>query len=374
MSAQSVVLPPSHFDTAKQLLRDIILDELLQKQQQERLFKPSSSPSGAAITPGKFIKTTIKEKTVFIYIHLHSWNWTASMIPFELFENVLYTYQEPQEISPCKESQHPFLCSLFEASTLVVRDLKLWIESNGNSALLPYVKNVLEQHNDTAGEAEEYVLLEEQWTDRLCNALKCHPSYSKLETWHGIDATKFESKKRKDIGLPVGCGNMYVVKGGPDLYLPLPGLVVTIGDGDEGGNEDPATVPHTPEPEPTLIPTPASTPASSFVAEHARGSMPISKFPYPKMGELIANMLIAHIDMIIKSGCVLKEQQVNGLFFLKGGGASVFEMKLAIDSDSDDYVQGTFSLIRYQSPWRSLTEQVLCSVLHVCTKLDIHKI
>lgn len=359
-------------NTVQKILRNIVYDELIQKDQEEVIF--NSKPRSAY---GKFIRTTIKKKDIFIYINSHPWNWTSSRIPYQLFQNVLEPDTQIGETTPCEESVHPFLSPFFVGSSLVAKELELWISNNADNDLLPCVKNVLEQHSHSSPsniqlEEEEYELVEEQWTDRLHKALKCHPSYNKLETCHGIKATKFEGMKMKEVGLPRGCANMYVIKGGADLYLP--GLVVTNGDDNyhpEDTDEGIATVPHTP----SLSPAPASTPTPasniSFVAEHATNQP--AQFPYPKMGELIANMHISHIDMIIKNDCALKPQVVNGLYICKPSGARIFKMDLDTDTQ-DDYVEGIFRLTCYHSPLRLLTEQVLCSALHTCTNLDLHKL
>ena len=54
------------------------------------------------------------------------------------------------------------------------------------------------------------------------------------------------------------------------------------------------------------------------------------------MGELLANMHIAHIDLIIKGNYELKNQNVNGLFLHHASGASLFNMKLEPENDNNE--------------------------------------
>ena len=154
---------------------------------------------------------------------------------------------------------------------------------------------------------------------------------------------------------------MYPFKGGSDLSLFLQDTVLTLVDNPavEGA------IPETPDAGETPVGKP-----DCFVGEHDRSAQPAT-FPYPKMGDLCANMIIAHIDLVINRNYELRNQTVNGLFIHKSSGASLFQIKLNIEKDGHNVI-GRYSLLRYRSSVQLLTEALLCNALKTSTGLDMH--
>lgn len=258
--------------------------------------------------------------------------------------------------------QSPLSMSLFSGNIIVHQALREWIKNNSNCELLPHVNKVLELYGQVADTDHEYELNEEEWNTRLCKSLKTHPSYVAIQTCHGIQAARFEQIKYP-MGLPRGFGSMYPFKGGSDLSLFLQDTVLTLVD----NPDNPATVPTTvagamPE-------TPVAKP-DYFVGEHDKSAQPTT-FPYPKMGELCANMIIAHTDLVINRNYELRNQTVNGLFIHKSSGASLFQIKLDIERNGHAVI-GRYSLLRYRSSVQVLTEALLCNALKTSTGLDMH--
>lgn len=183
--------------------------------------------------------------------------------------------------------------------------------------------------------------------------------------------------KKKEICLPSGMSRIYPITGAPDLYLK--NIVITYSNSTDGESPPPRVVPQIDEQSeeeqsdlpPTTTTTYTTTSGDSFVAEIDKNNQP-TDFPYPKMGELVAN---AHIDLIVQNGFDFKGQLVNGIFMHKGSGAIIFELKMKVNEveDADNYVCGEFEITRFQTSMRSLDPKLLCSALKTCTTIDLHK-
>ena len=313
-------------ENAKCFLEDIVRDELLQTRLQTRYF------SIADFSPGTFNRVeTVGKDDTFIYLHKGQWKWASSRITYDFFAYALSVVVEKKEVIPCGENLHPFLSPFWGGDTIASAEIKEWMSTNND--LLPFVKEVLGLHHpNTVSMSSEYHLSEEDWTERLVKAMKYHPAYAKLLTWTGIKASKFATMKNDHVGIAHNCIGIYTINGGPDLSLDcFPQLVITIDDGVIDQDEDtelaaanlPATVA---SPDPNQI-------ADAFVGEYDRAAQPLT-FPFPKMGELIANMHIASVDIIIKNGYEIRNSTVRGLFLHKSNGACQFQMDLVIDTET----------------------------------------
>lgn len=349
-------------ENAKCFLEDIVRDELLQTRLQTKYF------CIAGFSPGTFnrVKTVGKDDT-FIYLHKRPWKWASSRITYDLFESALSPLVEEKEITPCGENLHPFLSPFFGGDTVASAEIKEWMSTNSDNDLLPFVTEVLELHHpNTVSKSSEYHLTEEDWTERLVKAMKCHPAYAKLLTCTGIKASKFATMKKDHVGIAPDCIGIYTINGGPDLYCWFPQLVITIDDSTELAAANlPATV-ASPGPN-------QNAEVDAFVGEHDRTAQPLT-FPFPKMGELISNMHIASVDIIIKNGYEIRNSTVRGLFLHKSSGASQFQMDLVIDTETNnDYVFADYIVTRRLTTKRHLTQQLLCGALEWCTNLDLHK-
>lgn len=361
-----IELAELNYISGTSLLENIVLDELVQEEEDSNI-KEKVPKQG--IVPGYFKRVPGKE--FFLYQYRHPWSWTSSSAKYELFENVFQPEVIVREFGQCAHTSHPFLCPFFSGNFIVGQALREWIKNNSNCELLPHVKKVLELYGQVAEREHEYELNEEVWNTRLCKSLKEHPSFVAIQTCHGIQAAKFEQIKYP-IGLPKGFVSMYPFKGSPDLLLFLQDAVFTL----VHSPADPATVPTTvagamPETPVAraILETPVAKP-DYFVGEHDKSSQPTT-FPYPKMGELCANMIIAHIDLLIRRNYELQNQTVNGLFIHKSSGASLFQLKLDIKTNGHAVI-GRYSLLRYQSSVQLLTEALLCNALKTSTGLDMH--
>ena len=186
--------------------------------------------------------------------------------------------------------------------TIAAAAINEWMSTNSEHELAPFVTDVLGLHR-SSWKSAEYHLSEEDWTDRLAKAMQCHPAYTGLQTCTGIKASKFTSMKKNQVGIPEDCIGIYTIHGGPDLYTidKLPATVATV--------PDIATFPDIASPGPNQN----AQQVYAFVGEHDSTAQPLT-FPFPKMGELIANMHIASVDIIIKNDYEIRNSTVHGLF------------------------------------------------------------
>lgn len=83
---------------------------------------------------------------------------------------------------------------------LVGETVHEWMINHPNDELLPHVEEVRKLYSTTDdSDDSEYILNEEEMTDRLYYSLKCHPDYcfQNLKCFKAINAVNFETLKKK---------------------------------------------------------------------------------------------------------------------------------------------------------------------------------
>lgn len=374
---------------AKELLTSIIIDETLQDPlKSDGILKPTGKKKHTTGERRYGIFHRVRRGNNEFMMYKSAYSATASSVPYNAFIQGLGVQCEEQSISCCEEKLHPFISPFFSANSVVAKDVKLWISKNPASTLRPNVEKILEWCNclasvDEFDEFEAYMYNEDDWTRRLCKGLNFHPLLTdKVASFRFHDQAVLDEFRLQNFGVSKNFAKDYLFHGLPDIYwLPqLPQQLQLIQHVSDTDDTD-ATVPDPPQdaaiPQASGVDQILAEP-NPLVGEIAKATQP-RKYPFPKMGELLANMHSTHCDYILKhfsaGQYILKQFVVKGLFLHKETGYSHFDLDLKPTTEeptTDNFSRFNYSLTHHISPCKVLNEQQLCAVLKFCTGINLH--
>lgn len=322
-------------ETHETFVHQIVTD--MSRQRQEFCTDPNA-------TEAKFKRTSTSSGiTLFLFSHeSHISSSDAVYENFESHHNCKVELHTSDVVVDCSENDHPFLSPFFNGNEELAEELKKWVQNNQDHHLKKSIQELMVLFS--TWDEKGYEFSEDDWTSRLQKSLSVHPSLrGKVEYFDGLKATKFKAIKRKQLKLNFDADCYF--HGAPDLYLQ--NLLVQ----------------HREEVEPDLDPMVAEM-AAEMASSH------VLKFPYPKLGELIANMHIALVDEILK-GCLegkdstLVQSSVKGMYVDRVVGVVMFAMKWCPTLRA-------ITISRYKSRCRALKENLLCAHFSQIAGIDLH--
>ncbi len=363
-------------DNANAMLKEIIIDEwLLNDMIEDKQLKYKGRKS-TAHHYGKFYQVRVKSGLKPLMLYSSEYHGSSSGIHFfDYISNIKYTKKDV-DLQSCLHRSHPFLCPFFMANVKVNEVLGLWVQNNGESPLLKSVQKVQQVYSKDEENSVAYLYSEEDWTERLANALNIHPLFANdspacLKSFKFSQTTELDRFRCQRFGFPPSnpkLSSHYLFHGLPDIYLisGRPQIVqCAISPADV-----PADVADTPQDFDSCA-------DSIFIGEAAQGSLTLS-YPYSKMGELLANMNCAHNDNILHHFLSTKDYNVqpfviNGLFLHNRTGCSNFSMELKGTKLST----GNFTCLEYHIehgiiPSQVLDQGLLCAALRDYAGVDLH--